>query len=191
MNMKGRAAKTRRLGYGILPVGFLLFALQALSCGPEPQRMVDASIEQQIQPEVPCFPELTGSQAEVYAESNVVMLSGTVSLYEQKMKYEEIAWQMADVEGVENMIQVQPVQSVSDAALEAKIKKLIASYHDQLHHARFTVENGIVVIHGTFENHDHVQFLLRNIAKIRGVVSIVLRVEILCQYSSPGQGGNV
>lgn len=91
--------------------------------------------------------ELKGTLVHVDVEDSLVVLSGAVRLYVQKITYEKIAWQTVGVAEVENGIRVTPKFRLDDIAIERKIREIIKTYR-RLHGTglRVIVEDGVMVL---------------------------------------------
>ena len=146
----------------------------------EAQALSDEMIKQQIEAKVSDTSALEGTQVRVYVEDGLVVLSGTVRLYEQKMTYEKIAWQTRGVAEVENEIRVIPKFSLNDIAIERKIREIFKVYQ-RLDRAQLTVivKDGAVVLQGIFEHPRNVLFLKHKVAEIEGVISVEIQASFI------------
>ena len=160
-----------------LAMAFIIILL-SMFYSSEAQALSDETIKQQIEAKVSDTSALEGTQVRVYVEDGLVVLSGTVRLYEQKMTYEKIAWQTTGVAEVENEIRVIPKFSFNDIAIERKIREIFKIYR-RLHGAQLTVtvKDGAVVLQGTFEHPRDVLFLKHKVAGIEGVIAIEIQTR--------------
>ncbi len=160
-----------------LAMSFIVILL-SMFYSSEAQALSDETIKQQIEAKAVDTLELKGTQVRVYVEDGLVVLSGTVRLYEQKMTYEKIAWQTTGVAEVENEIRVIPKFSLNDIAIERKIRKIFKIYR-RLHGAQLTVlvKDGAVALQGTFEHPRDVLFLKHKVAEIEGVISVEIQAS--------------
>jgi osmotically-inducible protein OsmY len=122
---------------------------------------------------------LEGTQVHVVVRGGHVVLSGTVSLYSQKMLYEHIVGRTPGVVEIDNDIRVVPRVLVEDAAIEAHIRTLIKD-HRRLHNAEITVDvtEGAVSLSGTFYDPSDVLFLKHQVAEIEGVIGL----EVMARF---------
>ena len=142
--------------------------------------LTDEVIRQNIEAKVSDTSALEGTQVRVYVEDGMVVLSGTVRLYEQKMRYEKIAWQTRGVAEVENEIRVIPKFPLDDIAIERKIGEIFKIY-PWLHGVQLTVivKDGAVVLQGIFEHPRNVLFLKHKVAEIEGVISVEIKASFI------------
>ena len=122
---------------------------------------------------------LEGTQVHVVVQDRQVILSGTVSLYSQKMLYEQIVWQTPGVVEVDNEIRVVPRRPVADAEIARHIHTMIKG-HPRFQHAEITVDvtQGAVCLSGTFHDPGDVLALKHQVAEIEGVI----RLEIMARF---------
>jgi osmotically-inducible protein OsmY len=124
---------------------------------------------------------LEDTQVHVLVQDGQVVLSGTVSLYSQKMLYEHIVWQTPGVVEVDNEIRVVPRVPVEDAEITRHIHTVIKE-HPRFQNAEITVHvtQGAVSLSGTFHEPGDVLFLKHQVAEIDGVI----RLEILARFAT-------
>jgi len=138
------------------------------------------TIRQRIETKVAERATLNGSQVEIHVEDGFVLLTGLVQLYLQKMDYEQITWKTTGVTEVENEIEVKSEFSLSDPAIEKKVRTILMDYKSfQGGNYIVAVGRGVVSVTGVFFNPRDVQFLKRQIAKIVGVVDIDIHATAL------------
>lgn len=140
----------------------------------------DKLIQQSIEDKAADTFSLRVTKVNVAVEDGYVVLYGTVSVYIQKIFYEQIAWKAKGVVEVDNEIRVVPRLQHSDADIERKIMELVQN-HGTLQGAihKVTVEEGAVLAHATFENPGDVQFFKYRLAEIVGVISIDIRAKFI------------
>jgi len=118
---------------------------------------------------------LAGTSVTIETEGGAVVLGGTVRLYSQKLRWEQVAWRTAGVEDVDNEIRVLPVMPIGDDGLRRAIATLI---HDtpRFHGARLSVDvaRGVVRLSGTFHDAADVLLLKHRVAEIEGITGITI-----------------
>ncbi len=87
----------------------------------------DYFIREEIEARFSAQEKLRGTGIEVHVEEQLVVLTGQVRFYEQKLIGGRIAWTTPGVVEVDNEIKVLPKLSVSDAAIERKIRDIVKS----------------------------------------------------------------
>jgi osmotically-inducible protein OsmY len=122
---------------------------------------------------------LEDTQVHVLVQDRHVLLSGTVSLYSQKMLYEQIVWRTRGVVEVTNAIRVVPRLQVEDAEIVRHIRTMIKG-QQRFQNAEITVDvtQGSVNLSGTFHDPSDILSLQRQVAEIAGVI----RLEILARF---------
>lgn len=118
-------------------------------------------------------PALAGTKVDVWDRDGAVVLRGTVRLYDQKLRWERVAWHTPGAIDVENEIRVVPVTPLGDDAITKAIIG-IAAESPRLHGTGLEprVDRGAVRIRGAFHDAADVLFLKHRVAEIEGVVSI-------------------
>ena len=106
---------------------FIIIVL-SMSYSSEAQALSDEIIKQRIEAKASGTPELKGTRVRVDVEDGLVVLSGTVRLYAQKMTYKKTAWQTMGVAEVENEIRVAPMYPLNDRAINRNLRKIIKAY---------------------------------------------------------------
>lgn len=144
----------------------------------------DDFIKEEIKAQLAESEKLRGARVEVDVEQRLVVLSGQVRFYEQKLISDRIAWTTPGVSEVDNEIRVMPILPLSDEALERKIKEIVKT-NSRLHAAGIviTVKNGVVNIHGSFSGIGDPLFLKHEVAKIEGVVDIRITGGVIARSS--------
>lgn len=153
-----------------LPVLFLIVALFQMN--PALARSDDL-IKSEIEAKFSETTALQNTSIKVYVDQRLVVLTGKVRLYEQKLIANRIAWTTMGVSEVDSEIQVVPKIPLADAGIEKKIKMLIKS-DQQFLAAGIVVQvvNGEVFLSGSFINLRDPSRLKHKIAEIEGVVEI-------------------
>ena len=125
---------------------------------------------------------LRGSRIEVHVEQRLVVLSGVVRLFEQRLVSERLAWTTLGVFEVDNEIRVAPKLPLTDAAIERKVQEIIKTYQ-RFHGAGLVVlvDKGVVSIQGTFSGIGDPSFLKHKVAAIEGVLDIKIHAAFLAR----------
>lgn len=93
---------------------------------------------------------LDASKLNVSVENGIVTLEGTVDLYWQKIRAEEIAADIIGVSGINNAINVIPPNAVEDEAVfEDIVGAFSRNISADIETVRVKVANGIVTLSGT------------------------------------------
>ena len=131
------------------------------------------SIQRDIEARLAESKKLAGTRIEVHMDDGLVVLAGSVRLYEQKLAVERIAWTTPGVVEVDNEIRVIPRVPLSDRAIERKIQVIIKG-NEQLRASGIEVQvsEGRVFLRGSFVNFSDPSRLKHKVAEIEGVVSI-------------------
>lgn len=142
----------------------------------------DAFIQKEIKAQIAESEKLRGIKIEVYVQQGLVVLTGQVRLYEQKLISNRIAWTTPGVIEVDNEIRVVPTLLLSDTVIEFKIREIVKS-HAHLLAAKvvIAVDNGVVTIQGSFSEIGDPLFLKHKVAEIEGVVDIKINAAFLAQ----------
>ena len=138
----------------------------------------ETGLRQRIHEQVRSDEQLKGTQVTVAVKGGEVVLSGTVWLYSQKMRYEQIVWRTSGVVDVENEIRVRPHGFVADRDIKSQILNIARKY--QRFHAavlQVSVSDGHVSVRGTFHDASDVLFLKHRVAEIEGVTRIEIEVK--------------
>ena len=142
--------------------------------------MTDKIIKQRIVDKATDTFRLRGTKVDLAVEDGYVVLYGRVSLYIQKMLYEQIAWKAKGVVEVDNEIRVVPGLPQTDTAIERKIIE-IAQTHRRFQgvEVNITVKEGAVIIRTTLNHPRDVLFLKHRIAEIKGVMDIFIQAKFI------------
>jgi osmotically-inducible protein OsmY len=131
---------------------------------------------------------LRNTRIKVHVEDRLVVLTGEVRLYEQKLITDRVAWKMEGVLEVENEIRVIAKVPLSDTDIERKIREIV-KVHVRFHGAgvEVAVKNGVVSIGGSFTRIGDPLFLKHKVAEIEGVVDIKISAAFLSQAGGASQ----
>jgi len=161
-----------------LPVVFFIVAL--LQINPALARS-DDHIKSEIEMSISTTTALQNNASiKVYVDQRLVVLSGKVRLYEQKLIADRNAWTTMGVSEVDSEIRVVPKIPLADAGIEKKIKMLIKS-GSQFVTAGIAVQvvNGEVTLSGNFINLRGPSRLKHKVAEIEGVVNIKMNASFV------------
>jgi hyperosmotically inducible protein len=116
-------------------------------------------------------------------EDGIVTLSGTVSLYQDKLDAAKKVKKIANVNGVRNNIAVAG-ETVPDSQLQQKLAKKLAydrvGYYDNaFNYVALSVKDGVVSVNGATYNDMGRDSALAIIARMPGVKDVVSEVKVL------------
>ncbi|MEA2078393.1 MAG: BON domain-containing protein [Pseudomonadota bacterium] len=170
--------------YTVEAVLFLMLGL--FQASPALARSDDL-IQREIEAQIADSTELRGTRIEVQVEQRLVVLTGQVRLYEQKLVSDRIAWTTLGVFEVDNEIRVVPKLPLANAAIEQKVREIIKT-HQRFHGAGVVVavDNGVVFIQGSFSGIGDPAFLKHQVAAIEGVVDINIHATFLARLQGTG-----
>ena len=138
----------------------------------------DGFMQREIKAKIAQTKVLRGTQIEVRVVQRLVVLTGQVRLFEQKLIGGRIAWTAAGVYEVENDILVVPTMPVSDNSIDLKIRKIIQADKRFIAAAvELSVNNGEVRLSGKFANLHDPSRLKHRVAEIEGVLDIKMNAE--------------
>ncbi len=142
------------------------------------QALSDELIQREVETKITESKDLRDTQIKVQVKEKLIVLSGEVRLYEQKLVSERVAWKTTDVFEVENEIEVKPKHPVTDKTIKLKIKAII-NEHKRFHSSSMiiNVDQGRVSIYGSFPEINGPTFLKHKIAKLEGVVDIDIHAK--------------
>jgi osmotically-inducible protein OsmY len=145
----------------------------------------DHFIQKEIEARFSAEEKLRGTGIEVQVEAQLVVLTGQVRLYEQKLIGGRIAWTTPGVVEVDNEIRVLPKLPVSDAAIERKIREIVKS-DDRFREAKLEVRvnKGEVKLTGSFIGFSDPTILKHKVAEIEGVVDIKISAAFFAWSSA-------
>jgi len=168
---------------GALPLLFLIMTLFQVT--PVLARSDDL-LQREIEVQIAESEKLQGTRVEIHVEQRLVVLTGQVRLYEQKLISDRIAWTTPGVFEVDNEIRVVPKVPLSDVAIEQKIREIMKD--SERFHATggvVRVNNGEVFLVGSFLDFRDPSILKHKVAEIEGVVGIEIRATFLAEEDSP------
>lgn len=162
--------------------GSTLLLLVALFQATPALARSDVFIQKEIYAQLAESEKLRGINIKIYVQEGLVILTGQVRRYEQKLISNRIAWTTPGVVEVDNEIRVVPRLLLSDSAIEFKIREIVKS-HAHLLAAKvvIAVDKGIVTIQGDFSEIGDPVFLKHKVAEIEGVVDIKISAAFLAQ----------
>ena len=150
----------------------LLLILALVQVTPALARSDDL-IQREIEVQIAESAKLRGASIEVQVEQRLVVLTGQVRFYEQKLISDRIAWTTLGVFEVDNEIRVVPKLPLTDAAIERKIREIVKA-DEQFRAAEviISVTNGEVFLRGSFLGYRDPLRLKHKVAEIEGVIDI-------------------
>jgi osmotically-inducible protein OsmY len=159
--------------------GFLVLSgLSGLGCLDTAAALSDELLQQRLQEQIDADEQLKGTQITVAVQESQVVLAGTVWLYSQKMRSEQIAWLTYGVLEVDSEIRVVPRRPTTDEELTNAVSLLILQFPQlQRSGISVTVTDGHVNLSGTFYDASDVLLLKRRVAEIEGVIQITIAVK--------------
>lgn len=138
----------------------------------------ETDLRQRIQDQVRSDDQLEGTEVRVAVKGSDVVLSGTVRLYSQKMRYEQLVWRTPGVLDVDNEIRVRPHGLIDDRDIKSQILNTKHKYpRFQASVIKVSVDKGQVKVNGTFHDASDVLFLKHRIAEIEGVTRITIDIR--------------
>jgi hyperosmotically inducible periplasmic protein len=141
----------------------------------------DQQIQQAVSMKVHDANQLQNVQSSV--EDGIVTLTGTVSLYQDKLDAAKKVKKLANVAGVRNKIVVAG-ETVSDAQLQQKLAKKLAydrvGYRDNaFNNLTLAVKDGSVTVGGETVNYPARDSALATVQRMPGVKDVVNEVKVL------------
>ena len=116
----------------------------------------------------------------IHAQHKLVVLTGKVRLYEQKLTIERIAWTTPGVFEVDNELRIVPEMPLSDVQIKEKVRAIVEAddnFHVSL--VNINVEQGKVTIQGSFLDFRDPSRLKHKVATIEGVLAIKIDATFL------------
>ena len=140
----------------------------------------DYFIQREIEARIAAEEKLRDARIAVHVDERLVVLTGQVRLYEQKLISDRIAWTTPGVVEVDDTIQVVPKLPLSDAAIERKIRDIVKS-DERFRDAQvtFSVTDGEVRLKGSFVGYRDPSILKHQVAEIEGVIKIEISAAFL------------
>jgi len=150
------------------------------------------SIQQRVEARIASSEQLRDTRIGVHVEASLVILTGEVRLYEQKLISERLAWTTPGVFEVDNEIQVSPKLPLSDTAIERKIREIVHA-HERFRAAAVVVKvaNGMVRLHGSFLGYSDPSDLKHRVAEIEVVIGIEVSAWFLARLENRQYGVGV
>ena len=146
----------------------------------------DDLIQREIEAQIVESTMLRGTRVEIHVEQQLVVLTGEVRLFEQRLIAERIAWTTLGVFEVDNEIRVVPMTPLSDADIERKIREIVkADERFRVAGVVSRVNKGEVFLMGSFLYFRDPSILKHRVAEIEGVVDIEIRAAFLAEEDSP------
>lgn len=140
----------------------------------------DGVMQREIQAKIDLAKVLRKTHIEVRVAQRLVVLTGQVPLFEQKLIAGRLAWTATGVFEVENDIRVVSAVPVSDETLELSIRKIIkADERFIAASVEFSVKNGEVRLSGKFANLHDPSRLKHKVAEIVGVLDIIMNADFI------------
>ncbi|MCW8928747.1 MAG: BON domain-containing protein [Gammaproteobacteria bacterium] len=123
---------------------------------------------------------LQGNQIEIHVKQRLVVLTGKVRFYEQKLNIERIAWTSPGVFEVDNKLRINPLMPLSDKDIKDQVMAIMKT-DDKFHISLVSVivDNGNVIIQGSFLDFRDPSRLKHQVATIEGVRSIKIDATFL------------
>ena len=140
----------------------------------------DDIILREIEAKIAELETLRETQIQVNVENRLVVLTGEVRFYEQKLISERVAWTTPGIYEVDHEIQVEPKVPLTDTAIERSIWKIVkANERFRTSALTVTVREGRVTINGTFVSYSDPSLLKHKVAEIEGVIDIDMAARFL------------
>ena len=174
----------------VAPLSLLMLSLFQITVA---QARSDELIQREIKAQIADSEQLAGARIEVHAEQRLVILTGEVRIYEQKLVSERIAWTTTGVFEVDNELRVAPKIPLTDTAIERKVMEIVIT-NDRFRAAGVNVQvsKGKVILTGNFVNFSDPTALKHKVAEIEGVIAIDMQATFLARLGalSPGTSEN-
>ena len=173
----------------VAPLSLLMLSLFQITLA---QARSDELIQREIEAQIADSEKLTGARIKVYVEQQLVILTGDVRIYEQKLVSERIAWTTTGVFEVDNEIRVIPKITLTDTAIERRVMEIVIT-DDRFRAAGVNVQvsEGKVFLRGNFVSFSDPTALKHKVAEIEGVIEIDMYAVFLAKLSgvngSPSQ----
>lgn len=133
----------------------------------------DDLIQREIKRQIGESKKLCSTIIEVHVRERLMVLTGQVRFYEQKLISGRIAWTTPGVFEVDNEIRVIPKLSLTDVSIEQKIREIIkADEQFNASEVNISVTNGEVILIGSFLSFHDPSRLKHKVAEIEGVIDI-------------------
>jgi len=157
-----------------------LLVLLSMSAMASPGRF-DQQIQQAVSAKIHDAKQLQDVNASV--EDGIVTLTGSVSLYQDKLDAAKKVKKMSSVNGVRNQIAVAG-ENIPDAQLQQKLAKKLAydrvGYYDNaFNYLALSVKDGVVTVSGDTYNDVARDSALAIVQRMPGVKDVVSEVKVL------------
>ncbi len=157
-----------------------LFVVSLFQISPAFAVASDDQIKQSIKQQFTENKQLQDIKIKVQVENRLVVLTGQVRLYEQKLVASRIAWSAQDVFEINNEIRVVPKVALADSAIERKVREIIKNFPVfKGLDVDIKVEDGVVSVSGSFPQISGPTFLRHKVAEIEGVIYIDIKASFL------------
>ena len=166
----------------VAPLSLLMLSLFQITVA---QARSDELIQREIEAQIADSEQLAGARIAVQVEQRLVILTGDVRIYEQKLVSERIAWTTMGVFEVDNEIRVVPKIPLTDTAIERKVMQIVIS-DDRFRAAGVSVQvsDGMVSLRGNFVNFSDPTALKHKVAEIEGVIGIDIHAVFLAKLAT-------
>lgn len=146
----------------------------------------DDRIQRDVEARIAESSALDGAPIEVHVVQQLLLLTGQVRLYAQKLVCDRIAWATPGVKAVDNELQVVPKVARSDEAIERRIRAIVKT-DERFYNAavKTRVEQGNVFVSGSFLRYRDPSILKHKVAEIEGVIEITISAAFLARNGSP------
>ena len=140
----------------------------------------DRQIQHEIEVQIAESAVLQGIRIDIHVEQRLVVVTGDVRLYEQKLILERIAWTTPGVFEVDNEIRIVPKMPLTDEQIKEKIMAIVKA-DDHFHVALLDIriDKGNVILKGSFLDFRDPSRLKHTIAAIEGVLTIRINATFL------------
>lgn len=152
----------------------------------EQQDIPDKAIEENVREELDLVHSiLEPERIQIKADNGEVILSGTVSSYDEKMMAQTVASWQQGVQGISNEINVLPPdEAISDTNLEIELNDILANRFSVDNNVTISVNNGTVVLSGTAQRMWDKREIQKVFSQVRGVKEVRNNLEIRNTLSS-------
>jgi hyperosmotically inducible protein len=169
--------KKQRQGFAVIMALLVLLSMTAMATTGR----YDQQIQQTVSHKLHDAKQLQSVNSSV--EDGIVTLTGTVSLYQDKLDAAKKTKKLANVTGVRNDIAVAG-ETVPDAQLQQKLAKTLAydrvGYYDNaFNYLALSVKDGVATINGDTLNDVAKDSALAIVARTPGVKDVVNEVTVL------------
>jgi len=166
----------------VAPLSLLMLSLFQITVA---QARSDEHIQHEIEARIADSQQLAGTRIEVHVEQRLVILTGEVRIYEQKLVSERIVWTTTGVFEVDNEIRVKPKIPVTDPVIDRRVMEVVIN-DDRFRAAGVSVQvsEGRVFLRGHFVNFSDPTALKHKVAEIEGVIDIDMQATFLARLGA-------